>query len=208
MTGAVRIALPAPPACSVLSCWLEPTYHPCLWCEGPISCTMRVPDRLACGLHLHSWSLKKLSLVPQDRAGPPSSLPLLITLPALLQVISLPEQHPSAHEALKGVRSEYAVRIVGELCIRKDPNPQMKTGQVRQPAYLGSKGSSREGVGGTKGILLLNGAQASACVLARQAGADKAYTLPLMQQHTSCCRGACFSASHLPVALVLQSCVV
>ena len=51
-----------------------------------------------------------------------------------LQVISQPAEHPEAHAALEGIRSEYCVRIIGTLCKRRDPNTRIPTGLVELSA--------------------------------------------------------------------------
>ena len=54
--------------------------------------------------------------------------------PRCLQVISQPAEHPEAHAALEGIRSEYCVRITGTLCKRRDPNTRIPTGLVELSA--------------------------------------------------------------------------
>lgn len=47
-----------------------------------------------------------------------------------LQVVSSPEAFPVATEAMERVRAEYVVRVAGTLRLRKDPNPQLPTGEL------------------------------------------------------------------------------
>ncbi|KAK9819377.1 hypothetical protein WJX81_001266 [Elliptochloris bilobata] len=48
----------------------------------------------------------------------------------LLQVVSSPGCFPEAAAAMERVRAEYVVRVTGTLRRRKDPNPQLPTGDV------------------------------------------------------------------------------
>ncbi|KAK9811902.1 hypothetical protein WJX72_012167 [[Myrmecia] bisecta] len=52
----------------------------------------------------------------------------------ILQVVSLPDTHSAAHESLEHVRSEYVVRVEGELRRRKSPNPRLPTGLLELAA--------------------------------------------------------------------------
>ena len=48
----------------------------------------------------------------------------------LWQIVSEPEEHPSAADACQRLRNEYVVRIDGTVRLRKDPNPRMPTGNL------------------------------------------------------------------------------